>query len=212
MQKKIGSLLTRRAFGSYAIAASKPTFLRADLGEFPEELDRSFMTVLDSGVDVQSEDYLSNYKQMLAKNEELDRFTGQALHVEADYRKKSLSRGKLLPRERISAVLDPGSPFLELSQLAGLDYQNEKKNVPSGNLVAGVGMIAGRQCMIIANNHSFSAGAYYPITVKKHVRAQEIAEENNLPCVYMVDSAGAHLPSQDEVFPDRNHFGRIFFN
>ena len=89
---------------------------------------------------------------------------------------------------------------------------NEAESVPSGNIITGIGKIGGRQCMIIANNYSYKGGAYYPITVKKHVRAQEIAEENNLPCIYMVDSAGAFLPKQEDVFPDRNHFGRIFFN
>jgi 3-methylcrotonyl-CoA carboxylase beta subunit len=117
-----------------------------------------------------------------------------------------------VPRERINAILDPGSPFLEIGQLAGYDYLDESESVPSGNIIAGIGNISGKQCMIIANNFTFKGGAYYPITVKKHLRAQEIAEENNLPCVYMVDSAGAFLPKQDDVFPDRNHFGRIFFN
>jgi 3-methylcrotonyl-CoA carboxylase beta subunit len=117
-----------------------------------------------------------------------------------------------LPRERINSVLDPGSPFIEIGQLAGYDYMNESESVPSGNIIAGIGNVGGKQCMIVANNFNFKGGAYYPITVKKHIRAQEIAEENNLPCIYMVDSAGAFLPKQDDVFPDRNHFGRIFFN
>jgi 3-methylcrotonyl-CoA carboxylase beta subunit len=171
------------------------------------------MRVLDSGIDTGSQDYKDNYAQMLKQNEQLDAITQQyALDVDKDYREKSLKRDKLLPRERINALLDKGSPFLELSQLAGYNPLKPAESVPSGNIVTGIGMVNGRQCMIIANNHSFRAGAYYPITVKKHVRAQEIAEENNLPCIYMVDSAGAFLPQQDDVFPDRNHFGRIFFN
>lgn len=116
-------------------------------------------------------------------------------------------RGKLAARQRINKITDRGSPFLEIGQLAGHD-----DGIPSGNVITGVGMIHGRQCMIVANQHTFKGGAYYPITVKKHLRAQEIAEQNNLPCVYLVDSAGAYLPEQDNVFPDRDHFGRIFFN
>ena len=168
-------------------------FTRADLAEYPE-LDRSFMRVLDSGVDSQSADYLDNYKQMMLQNEELDRITQNAMHVDKDYREKAIKRDKLMPRERINAILDHGTPFLELGQLAGYNSLKPDQSVPSGNIITGIGMINGRQCMIIANNHSFRAGAYYPITVKKHVRAQEIAEENNLPCIYMVDSAGAFLP------------------
>ena len=116
-------------------------------------------------------------------------------------------RGKFDARERIRQILDRGSPWLALGQLAGFD-----EDVPSGNMVAGIGMVHGRQCMILANNFTFKGGAYYPITVKKHIRAQEIAMQNNLPCIYLVDSAGAFLPKQDDVFPDKNHFGKIFFN
>ena len=120
------------------------------------------------------------------------------------------ARGKLLPRERIRALLDPGSPFLELSQLAahGL-YDGE---VPAAGIITGIGRVAGRECMIVVNDATVKGGTYFPITVKKHLRAQEIAEQNRLPCIYLVDSGGAFLPNQDEVFPDRDHFGRIFFN
>jgi 3-methylcrotonyl-CoA carboxylase beta subunit len=170
------------------------------------------MRVLESGIDTQSADYLDNYRQMTEKNLELDTITQATMHVDKDYREKAIKRDKLLPRERINAILDNGTPFLELGQLAGYNSLKPSDSVPSGNIITGIGMVGGRQCMIIANNHSFRAGSYYPITVKKHVRAQEIAEENNLPCIYMVDSAGAFLPQQDDVFPDRNHFGRIFFN
>ena len=208
-------VFARRSFSYAAVQHTasnhKHHINRADLGEFPE-LDRSFMRVLDSGIDTGSADYKDNYQQMMKQNEELDRITGKTMDVDRDYREKALKRDKLLPRERINAILDHGSPFLELSQLAGFNPLKEDQSVPSGNIITGIGMVNGRQCMIIANNHSFRAGAYYPITVKKHVRAQEIAEENNLPCIYMVDSAGAFLPQQDDVFPDRNHFGRIFFN
>lgn len=125
-------------------------------------------------------------------------------------RERHLSRGKLLPRDRVNALLDPGSPFLELSQLAAFDVY--KDNVPSAGIITGIGRIGGQECMIVANDATVKGGTYYPITVKKHLRAQTIAQENNLPCVYLVDSGGANLPSQDEVFPDREHFGRIFFN
>ena len=125
-------------------------------------------------------------------------------------RKKHLARGKLLPRERVRRLLDPGAPFLELSQLAAQDmYDGE---VPAAGIIAGIGRISGRECMILANDATVKGGTYYPITVKKHLRAQEIALENQLPCVYLVDSGGANLPNQDEVFPDREHFGRIFYN
>ncbi len=118
--------------------------------------------------------------------------------------------GKMSVRERISHLLDEGSEFLELSQLAGYELYDD--HVPSGGMVTGIGPIHGRLCLIVANDSTVKGGTYYPITVKKHLRAQEIAEKNNLPCIYLVDSGGAFLPKQDEVFPDRDHFGRIFFN
>ncbi|MEO3431510.1 carboxyl transferase domain-containing protein [Pelagibius sp. CAU 1746] len=125
-------------------------------------------------------------------------------------RDRHVGRGKLLPRERIRSLLDSGSPFLELSQLAadGL-YGGE---VPAAGLITGIGRVSGRECVIVVNDATVKGGTYYPITVKKHLRAQEIAEQNHLPCIYLVDSGGANLPNQDEVFPDRDHFGRIFFN
>lgn len=124
--------------------------------------------------------------------------------------KKHTERGKMLPRDRISKLIDEGSPFLELSPLAGHDLYDE--NLPSGGIVSGIGSICGRLCMIVANDATVKGGTYYPITIKKHLRAQEIAMKNNLPCVYLVDSGGANLPRQSEVFPDQMHFGRIFFN
>jgi 3-methylcrotonyl-CoA carboxylase beta subunit len=126
------------------------------------------------------------------------------------HRERHVSRGKLLPRDRVERLLDPGSPFLEIGQLAACDmYEGE---VPGAGLIAGVGRVAGRQVMIVCNDATVKGGTYYPMTVKKHLRAQEIAEQNRLPCVYLVDSGGANLPHQAEVFPDRDHFGRIFFN
>jgi 3-methylcrotonyl-CoA carboxylase beta subunit len=125
-------------------------------------------------------------------------------------RKKHTDRGKLLPRERVDRLLDPGSPFLELSPLAA--YGMYGTSVPSAGIITGIGRIAGRECVVVANDATVKGGTYYPITVKKHLRAQQVAAENQLPCVYLVDSGGAFLPMQDEVFPDREHFGRIFFN
>ena len=120
------------------------------------------------------------------------------------------SRGKLLPRERVAGLLDPNTSFFELSPLAA--WQTYDEPVPAAGLITGIGMISGGRCMIVANDATVKGGTYFPLTVKKHLRAQEIALENRLPCIYLVDSGGAHLPSQDAVFPDRDHFGRIFFN
>ncbi|WP_444920828.1 carboxyl transferase domain-containing protein [Microbulbifer sp. CnH-101-G] len=125
-------------------------------------------------------------------------------------REKHLARGKLLPRDRIDALLDPGSPFLEFSQLAAHEVYGE--DVPAAGIITGIGTVSGQPCVIVANDATVKGGTYYPLTVKKHLRAQTIAEQNNLPCIYLVDSGGANLPRQDDVFPDREHFGRIFFN
>ncbi|MDR3437731.1 carboxyl transferase domain-containing protein [Telmatospirillum sp.] len=123
---------------------------------------------------------------------------------------RHLARGKLLPRDRVRRLLDPGTPFLELSQLAAFGVYEEP--IAAAGLVTGIGRVAGRECVVIANDATVKGGTYYPLTVKKHLRAQEIARENRLPCLYLVDSGGANLPNQDEVFPDRDHFGRIFYN
>ena len=125
-------------------------------------------------------------------------------------RERHLSRGKLLPRDRVYALLDPGSAFLELSQLAA--YQVYDDNVPAAGIITGIGRVGGQECIIVANDATVKGGTYFPLTVKKHLRAQTIAQENNLPCIYLVDSGGANLPNQDDVFPDKEHFGRIFFN
>jgi len=125
-------------------------------------------------------------------------------------RERHLGRGKLLPRERVRRLLDSGSPFLELSQLAASGLYGDE--VPAAGLITGIGRVAGRECVVVANDATVKGGTYFPVTVKKHLRAQEIAEQNHLPCIYLVDSGGANLPNQDEVFPDRDHFGRIFFN
>lgn len=125
-------------------------------------------------------------------------------------RERHLSRGKLLPRDRVERLLDPGSPFLEIGQLAADGCYGDE--VPGAGIIAGIGVVSGRQCMVFANDATVKGGTYFPLTVKKHIRAQEIAEANRLPCVYLVDSGGANLPNQAEVFPDRDHFGRFFFN
>ncbi|MDQ7049752.1 MAG: carboxyl transferase domain-containing protein [Enterobacterales bacterium] len=124
--------------------------------------------------------------------------------------KKHTDRGKLLPRERITHLIDPGSPFLELSQLAA--YNNYDNQVPSAGIITGIGRVNGQECMIVVNDATVKGGTYFPETIKKHLRAQEIAQQNYLPCIYLVDSGGANLPQQDQVFPDRDHFGRIFYN
>jgi 3-methylcrotonyl-CoA carboxylase beta subunit len=125
-------------------------------------------------------------------------------------RERHVSRGKLLPRERVERLLDPGSPLLELGQLAADGVYGE--DIPGAGIITAIGRVSGRQCMIVANDATVKGGTYYPLTVKKHLRAQEVAEANHLPCIYLVDSGGANLPHQAEVFPDRDHFGRIFFN
>ena len=125
-------------------------------------------------------------------------------------RQRHVARGKLLPRDRVDALIDPASPFLELSPLAATGMYDDE--APAAGLITGVGRISGRECVVVVNDATVKGGTYYPMTVKKHLRAQEVALHNNLPCVYLVDSGGAFLPRQDEVFPDREHFGRIFYN
>ena len=133
-----------------------------------------------------------------------------ALGGPEESRQRHMARGKLLPRERVERLLDPGSPFLEIGQLAANGLYGDE--VPGAGVIAGIGRVSGRQCMVLANDATVKGGTYYPLTVKKHLRAQEIAQENRLPCLYLVDSGGANLPHQAEVFPDRDHFGRIFYN
>ena len=139
-----------------------------------------------------------------------DKLATAALGGSAKSRERHVSRGKLLPRDRVDGLLDPGSPLLEVAPLAADGMYDDE--CPGAGMIVGVGRVSGRECMIVANDATVKGGTYYPITVKKHLRAQEIASQNRLPCVYLVDSGGAFLPRQDEVFPDRDHFGRIFFN
>src|SRR6201991_2953408 len=169
------------------------------------------MTRIASLIDTESEAFRANEKHNRALVEELrSKTAAAALGGSESARAKHVARGKLLPRERIQRLLDPGSPLLEIGALAanGL-YKDE---APGAGVIAGVGRVRGREVMIVANDPTVKGGAYFPMTVKKHLRAQEIAQQNRLPCLYLVDSGGANLPHQAEVFPDRDHFGRIFFN
>src|SRR5215217_121565 len=153
----------------------------------------------------------SSREQHLALVAQLrEKMAGAALGGSAKSRERHVSRGKLLPRERVDGLLDPGSALLEVSPLAADGMYDDE--CPGAGMIAGIGRVSGRECMIVANDATVKGGTYYPITVKKHLRAQEIARQNRLPCIYLVDSGGAFLPRQDEVFPDREHFGRIFFN
>ena len=169
------------------------------------------MSILRTTAEPRSEAFRRNEEAMRAVVADLRALVDQvSVGGGPQARARHEKRGKLLPRERVRLLLDPGSPFLELSQLAAHDmYQGE---VPSAGLITGIGRVSGRECMVVVNDATVKGGTYYPITVKKHLRAQEIAEQNRLPCVYLVDSGGANLPNQDEVFPDRDHFGRFFYN
>ena len=169
------------------------------------------MNRLTTKIQVHSEAFKQNKRYMQTLTDKLeclvaDIAAGGGQKAQA----RHLAHGKLLPRKRLDYLLDKGSYFLELSQLAALDVYDDK--VPAAGIITGIGLIAGIECMIVMNDATVKGGAYYPLTVKKHLRAQEIARANKLPCVYLVDSGGAFLPKQDEVFPDKDHFGRIFFN
>ncbi|OAL51730.1 hypothetical protein IQ07DRAFT_620447 [Pyrenochaeta sp. DS3sAY3a] len=170
------------------------------------------VSIISTTVDPSSADFKENKLQMAEATENLiNLHTKIAQGGSQKARDKHIQRGKMLVRDRITALIDPGTPFLELSQMAGYDmYPGE--DVPAGGIVTGIGTVNGVQCIIVANDATVKGGTYYPITVKKHLRAQTIAQENRLPCIYLVDSGGANLPNQADVFPDVNHFGRIFYN
>ena len=169
------------------------------------------MTVLRTDINPRSDEFATNAAAMRAVVEDLrTQVVAAELGGGETSRKRHLSRGKLLPRDRVRGLIDPGSPFLEFSQLAA--YGLYGGEVPSAGIITGIGRVAGRECIIVANDATVKGGTYFPLTVKKHLRAQEIARANHLPCIYLVDSGGAFLPQQDEIFPDREHFGRIFFN
>jgi 3-methylcrotonyl-CoA carboxylase beta subunit len=170
------------------------------------------MTVIKSEINRRSQEFTENTDHMQhlvadlhAQFERICEGGGER------YQERHKARGKLLPRDRVDALIDPGSPFLEFSQLAAHDMYG-KDNVPAAGIITGIGRVNGTECVIVANDATVKGGTYYPVTVEKHLRAQTIAQENHLPCIYLVDSGGANLPNQDEVFPGKNHFGRIFFN
>ena len=169
------------------------------------------MPIINTKLNPRSADFQANASAMRAL---VDDLKAQVLKVDAGggqaARDKHKARGKLLPRVRVQMLLDPGTPFLEVAPLAALNMYGG--DAPGAGIVAGIGRISGVDCMIVCNDATVKGGTYYPMTVKKHLRAQEIAEQNRLPCIYLVDSGGANLPNQDEVFPDRDHFGRIFYN
>ncbi len=169
------------------------------------------MPVLESKLNPRSADYIANATAMQALVDDLRAHCEKlALGGGEDARKKHMGRGKLLPRERVNQLLDPGTPFLEFSQLAAFNmYDNA---APSAGIITGMGRVKGQECVIVCNDATVKGGTYYPMTAKKHLRAQEIAQQNHLPCIYLVDSGGANLPNQDDVFADREHFGRIFYN
>ena len=169
------------------------------------------MPTLQSALDLRSPDARASADAMSALVADLRQVAGTVREGGGEVsRKRHLARGKLLPRDRIRALIDPASAFLEVGQLAAHGLYNGE--VPSAGIITGIGRVAGRECMVVANDATVKGGSYFPLTVKKHLRAQEIALQNRLPCVYLVDSGGANLPNQDEVFPDRDHFGRIFYN
>ena len=176
----------------------------------PHERD-PLMTMLGTQLNPRSADFQANAAAMRALVDDLKVQIAKAAEGGGESaRAKHMARGKLLPRERVQMLLDPGTPFLELAPLAALNmYHNE---APSAGVIVGIGRVSGVDCMVVCNDATVKGGTYYPMTVKKHLRAQEVAQQNGLTCIYLVDSGGANLPNQDEVFPDRDHFGRIFFN
>lgn len=169
------------------------------------------MAHIKSSIDTSSEDFAGNAEAMAEVVADLRDTVGKVAEGGSERaREKHLKRGKLLPRERVRLLLDPGSPFLELSQLAAFEMYHE--GAPAAGIITGIGRVSGQECVVVCNDATVKGGTYFPMTVKKHLRAQEIARENNLPCIYLVDSGGGYLPRQDEMFADRENFGRIFYN
>ncbi|MDA0262075.1 MAG: methylcrotonoyl-CoA carboxylase [Proteobacteria bacterium] len=169
------------------------------------------MTAIETTLDPSAAAFRANADRMRALVGDLRTTLSKIEHGGSETaRQRHVGRGKLLPRERVLGLIDVGTPFLELSQLAAHGMYGEE--IPAAGIITGIGRVSGHECVIVANDATVKGGTYYPMTVKKHVRAQEIAQQNNLPCIYLVDSGGANLPNQDQVFPDRDHFGRIFYN
>lgn len=170
------------------------------------------MPIIKTKLNTRAGDFADNAAHMQAQVDDLgEKLAEISLGGNEKSRERHVSRGKLLPRDRVAGLLDEGSPFLEFSQLAGYQLYG-KDQVNAGGVITGIGRVSGQECLIVANDATIKGGSYYPITVKKHLRAQTIAAENHLPCIYLVDSGGANLPLQDDIFPDRDHFGHIFFN
>ncbi|KAI9045336.1 putative 3-methylcrotonyl-CoA carboxylase, beta subunit (MccB) [Aspergillus affinis] len=206
------SLSSLRRLPSQRFPSIRTSPLPRSVASYTHPHHASAISVLPTAVDTSSSDFKENAQQM---TELVDRMTN--LHSTISQggpqkaKDKHIARGKMLPRDRVTALIDPGTSFLELSALAGHEvYPGE--DVPAGGIITGIGTVEGVTCMIVANDSTVKGGTYYPITVKKHLRAQAIAQENKLPCLYLVDSGGANLPHQADVFPDKEHFGRIFFN
>ncbi len=169
------------------------------------------MPQIESRINTRSTDFADNARAMQVQIDDLHKQLSRTAQGGSEVaRAKHVARGKLLPRERVEQLIDPGTAFLELSGLAAHGMYNDES--PNAGIITGIGRVAGTECVIVCNDATVKGGTYYPLTVKKHLRAQEIAEQNNLPCIYLVDSGGANLPQQDQVFADRDHFGRIFFN
>lgn len=202
-------MLARSTVSGLAVAASRASLARASVRCFSAV---SHPSVLPNTVDTSSDEFAANKAHMDQLVSELDATHAKvALGGSDKARARHLSRGKMLARDRVAALLDPGSPFLEISPLAAHEMYGTD-DVPAAGMIAGIGNVSGTECMIVANDPTVKGGSYYPITVKKHLRAQAIAKENRLPCVYLNESGGAALPHQADVFPDENHFGRIFYN
>jgi 3-methylcrotonyl-CoA carboxylase beta subunit len=181
------------------------------MAEKEKRINAPAMTAFKSNIEPKSDTFAANRAAM---SEAVDDLSTVLAKIEEGggekAQQKHLDPGKLLPRHRIDSLIDPGTPFLEFSALAGHGLYDS--DVPAGGIITGLGRVQGTEVVVVANDATVKGGTYFPITVKKHLRAQEIAQENNLPCIYLVDSGGAFLPAQDEVFPDREHFGRIFYN
>ena len=174
------------------------------------------MPVIASKLSPRSEEFKANAVAMRALVDDLNARLERIVQGGGEVaRKRHTGRGKLLPRDRVQMLLDPDTPFLEIAPLAAFGMYPERDGgdaAPGAGLIAGIGRVSGIECVVVCNDATVKGGTYFPMTVKKHLRAQEIAAQNRLPCIYLVDSGGANLPNQDEVFPDRDHFGRIFFN
>lgn len=200
-------LLPTRALRATSIQPSS----KRTIASYTHRHHASAISVLPSAVDTSSSEFRENEQQMKELVDRMAKLHGTIAQGGPQKAKdKHIARGKMLPRDRVTALIDPGTSFLELSPLAGHEIYGD--DVPAGGIITGIGTVEGVTCMIVANDSTVKGGTYYPITVKKHLRAQAVAQENKLPCLYLVDSGGANLPHQADVFPDKEHFGRIFFN